>query len=63
MNINRIDPKYPPKIIVTGDLISSGLYICIPENISRVKIEDITKDVALFTAENEIMSLAINMNN
>lgn len=49
--MNITEPKYPPKIIVTGDLVRSGLYICIPENINKVKIDDNTKDVALFTAE------------
>ncbi|CAH2102682.1 unnamed protein product [Euphydryas editha] len=33
--MNITEPKYPPKIIVTGDLIKSGLYICIPENINK----------------------------
>lgn len=50
-NMNIRDPRYPPKIIVIGDLVNKGLYICIPENISKVKMDDKTKDVALFTAE------------
>lgn len=37
--------------MVNGDLTNRGLYICIPENIRSVNIDDITKDVALFTAE------------
>lgn len=48
--MNMRDPRYPPKMIVIGDLTIHGLYICIPENISRVKIDEMTKDVALFTA-------------
>lgn len=49
MNIR--DPRYPPNMIVSGDLVIKGLYICIPENINNAKIDDNTKDVALLTAE------------
>lgn len=49
--MNITDPRYPPNIIVIGDFTSSGLYICIPENINRVRMDDNTKDVALLTAE------------
>lgn len=38
-------------MIVMGERTSKGLYICMPENISKVKIDEIANDVALFTAE------------
>lgn len=53
-NMNITDPRYPPNIIVIGDFTSSGLYICIPENINSVRIDDNTKDVALLTAGTKI---------
>ncbi|KOB75405.1 Sialic acid synthase, partial [Operophtera brumata] len=39
--MNITDPRYPPKIIVIGDFTSSGLYICIPENIKRSSTPEI----------------------
>lgn len=49
IQIKRSEPIYPPRIVYICEEPSQALYICIPEKINTVKIDDNTNETPLLT--------------
>lgn len=63
INKNSTDPIYPPRIVWSCDDVNQVLYICIPENIITVNIDENRNDTPLVIAKSKRKMMNIHNDN